>query len=244
MALMAKARVSTSIAWLALPAASAIGCGGPSAAPQGPTRPVAEVPTSEAPAASTRATPFERAAPKHPPIAERHVGALRLGEPLPKSLLGGDLAALYRTTLYADAQPLEGFAFERPPLFATVHGGPYHDFGMASPGEPIPTGMPAEAASLARDGKLTVSMLVVTTPTLETSERIGVGDSFAEMQRAYPQHSVFTLPGLWEEPSCIAKPHEDSTIHFFFAKCAGRGAERFAADEPILRVVILDAGKN
>ncbi len=212
-------------------------CGGP----RERTPVVAEiVPT---PTSGVGASPvaLEDPEPKLPTIGDRRVGDVVIEEPLPSKLAREDLAPLYETSYYADAQPLEGFALRRPPMFVAVAGGPFHPFGMATPGEPIPESMPAEAAERARRGELTVSMIVITDPALVTAEGMGVGKTFADVQRAYPELDAYTFPGLWEEPSCIARPTPTSTIHFFFDGCQlARDGEPFGPDHEVLRVVVID----
>ncbi len=162
------------------------------------------------------------------------IGPLRLGESFPAQLFSADLAKHYRATMYADAQPLEGFLFEEPAVLAVVSGGPFHDVGMASPGDPIPATMPAEAAQRARDGKLLVTMLVVTAPTVTTDRHIRVGSTYAAVLAAYPKIKTVMMPGMWEEPSCIA---EEGNLVFFFARCT-RGTRGFVPDEPVIRIVV------
>ena len=81
-------------------------CGGP----RERTPVVAEiVPT---PTSGVGASPvaLEDPEPKLPTIGDRRVGDVVIEEPLPSKLAREDLAPLYETSYYADAQPLEGFA--------------------------------------------------------------------------------------------------------------------------------------
>lgn len=216
---------------------------GCSAAPDRAT-PVTDVPrlggVVPAPIAS-----LEETAPKPPVVEESRVGDLVLAQALSAARLGGEPAKRYVTTFYADAQPLEGFTFETPPLFAALRGGPFHTFGMENPGEPVPETMAAEAVALAERGELTVQMLVITSAVLRTREGIGVGSSYETVAGAYPKLETLVLPGLWEEPSCIAKPHAASTIHFFFALCAMRdAAQKVGLDEKVIRVVVVDTSSE
>ena len=177
-------------------------------------------------------------------VTEQGVADVVVEEVFPKARVAPDLPERYKTTLYADAQPLEGFLLGPKPFLAVVDGGPYHPFGMASPGEPIPDSMPAEAVKRAQEGKLTVSMIVVSEPGLTTGAGLGVGSTFAQLKKAHPKHSAFTLPGLWEEPSCVAKPTKTSAIHFFYKTCDGKAESLIADDEPAIRIVVRRAGKN
>lgn len=215
------------------------GCASPPAA--NPT-PVADVAPMSAPDPTTAPPPIESPPPKVPRIVERRVGDVAILEPLPARLLTDDLADRYQTSYYADAQPLEGFALPDPPVFAAVDGGPFHPFGMATPGQPIPESMPAEAAARARRGELVVTMIVVTDPRVVTAEGMGVGRTYVDVQRAYPELDAYTFPGLWEEPSCIARPTSESSIHFFFKGCQlARDGQPFEPGDEVLRVVVLVA---
>ena len=212
---------------------------GPLAPPPQPPATVEVKATSDAP----RAVPLRpsSARARDPRITDQGVGAVAIGKPLPAALLGGNLEKHYVTTLYADAQPLEGFRLAEPALVAYVNGGPYHDFGMSSPGEALPDGMAAEAVKLARAGKLTVKMLVITEPSLRTEKKIGVGSSFRDVMTRYAAPVTLRLPGLWEEPTCVAMPVKDSPLWFFFAECASSMGSRelqFDDDAPVIRVVV------
>ena len=101
--------------------------------------------------------------------------------------------------------------------------------------------MPAEAVKRAKAGELLVKMVVVTEPRLRTVEDVGVGSTFKQLGAAYATRVDFTLPGLWEEPSCVAKPSNHSMIHFFMAECEGGTPQH---DATVIRVVVTNAGKN
>lgn len=213
------------------------GCGPP------PERPpvVAEIAPTSPSGTSAAPVALEDPALELPTITERRVGDVVIDQPIPAALLGEELAELYETSYYADAQPLEGFALRRPPMFVAVEGGPFHPFGMATPGQPVPDTMATEAAERAKRGELTVSMIIVTDPALVTAEGMGAGRTYADLQRAYPDLDAYTFPGLWEEPSCIARPTSESTIHFFLDGCQlARDGDPFAPDDKVLRVVVID----
>jgi len=159
-------------------------------------------------------------------------------------LLTADLKKRYEATRYARGEPLEGFRFERPPVFAALRSGPFHAFGIESAEEPALEQMAVEAAALAKEGKLTVSMLVVTSRSLRTQEGIGVGSTYAEARKAHDALVAFPFSALWEDISCIAKPHAKSHIHFFFESCSLTAPPSpdytIRGDASIIRVVIGD----
>lgn len=210
----------------------------PSVPPAPTTPPVVDVTaTSDGP--KEVAVPDVPSAEPEPRISDKGIAGLAPGKPLPAAFLEGDLAKRYVTRFYADAQPLEGFQFSQPPLIAYVDGGPFYDFGMSSPGAPPPEGMAAEAAKLARDGTLKVKMIFITDPSLRTEKKVGVGSTYSDLVARYEAADTMTLPGLFEEPSCIVRPQRDSPIWFFFASCK-RGDEgvEIGADDKVIRVVI------
>jgi hypothetical protein len=151
-------------------------------------------------------------------ITARGVGGLRVGARL--SGLTGDIASRYTTALYADAQPLEGFVLEEPPVFVTVRNGPFAGYGRAHAGEPVPDAIGQRAVELAEAGKLSISTLVVTQKGPKTERGIGVGDSYASFAKAYPGAGTpAKFPPLWEDPTCVIT---QKTLWFFFDRCDER----------------------
>jgi hypothetical protein len=157
------------------------------------------------------------------------IGDLRIGDALPARVAGPELLAQYTTTFYADAQPLEGFTFSDPPVFAAASGGPFARWGMQHPGEAAPEAMRRDAVRLARAGKLAIEMLVITDPRPSTANGAFVSQGFTAFARAYPGVSRNPMPALWEEPSCVA---QQGSLWFFFDHC---GADETAK---IIRIVV------
>ena len=66
-----------------------------------------------------------------PPVATAwliepgRVGVLQLGQPVPAALVTDDLAAHYLARYIADAQPLDGFRLDEPPLTIVLATGPF-----------------------------------------------------------------------------------------------------------------------
>jgi hypothetical protein len=147
-------------------------------------------------------------------ITAQGVGALRVGSRLAGS---PGFENRYTTSFYADAQPLEGFALDEPPVFVAVSNGPFASWGRAHPGETPPYPIRKRALAMARAGKLRVGMLVVTSQTPKTERGVGVGDDYIHFANAYPKASQpATFPGLWEEPSCVVT---QKSLWFFFDRC-------------------------
>ncbi|HKP60747.1 MAG TPA: hypothetical protein VJV78_28660 [Polyangiales bacterium] len=147
-------------------------------------------------------------------ITAKGVGALRVGSRFSGS---PGFENRYTTTFYGDAQPLEGFTLDEPPLFVAVNNGPFVSWGRSHPGQTPPYPIRQRAMALARSGKLRVGMLVVTDPTPKTERGVGVGDDYVVFARAYPKAGQpTTYPGLWEEPSCVIT---QKSLWFFFDRC-------------------------
>lgn len=173
-----------------------------------------------------------------PHIGQGGLGPLRLGQPLPKSLRNAKtLGNKYRTSIYADAQPLEGFEFQELGALAVVQGGPYARWGYAHPDQPVPASIKRQAVKAAVAGKLRVRMLVVTSPLVTTEKGLHAGQTWGEVRAALPGAKVAMLPGLWEEPSCIV---QDGAIALFFQGCVPQKglAAGLADDSRVLRIVV------
>lgn len=161
-------------------------------------------------------------------ITQNAVGPVQLGQPIPKASFAG---ATYKTSFYADAQPLEGFALKDPAILAIVDGGPFMKWGMDHPG--LEPSEKLKKDAMKKGPKLKTSMIIVTSPDVLTDKGAHVGSTFAEVKAAHPDIKTMQLPGMWEEPSCIA---QDKTIHFFFKKCPMQGP--MPDDEKVIRIVV------
>lgn len=148
-------------------------------------------------------------------VTAKGVGAVVLGAPVPEPADG--FAATYESSYYSDAQPLEGFKFSDPPVVAYVKGGPFAKYGYDHVGGAVPAKIKQRAVGLAKAGKLTVDMILVTDPRPKTEHGIGVGDSYATFAQLNPSAAKpHHFPGLWEEPTCMLS---EDTIHYFFDNC-------------------------
>lgn len=169
------------------------------------------------------------AAPAKPAwiISNKGVGNLRANR---KLTLSGEVSDKYQTSFYSDAQPLEGFKLDEPPVFVAVKGGPFAEWGEDHPGEKVIPEVVQHASDLARGGDLRVHMLIVTDPAPKTDRGIGVGDSYATFARAYPTAGTPTrFPTLWEDPTCVITQQK---VWFFFDRCDE------SAKTKIIRIVV------
>lgn len=202
-----------------------------------------------APPGGAAASPSSLAAPLVPPpravpradalpnaswrITPKAIANVRLGSKLTAAQLAGpELESRYAASYYSDAQPLEGFVLYDPPVLALVQGGPFAPWGRRNPGEPVPAELKANALLLARAGKLTVHMLVVTDPRPKTAAGISVGADYPTFAKAYRKARPSPFPALWEEPSCVAK-HDG--LWFFFDRCDS------LPDAKLIRIVLRSA---
>jgi hypothetical protein len=238
---------------LALCAALAVnGCGLENPFASVKPRPRTVVHDSPEPDAAGRgaaATPKSLAAPLVPPpravpradalpnaswrITPKAIANVRLGSKLSAAQLAGpELETRYAATYYADAQPLEGFVLYDPPVLALVQGGPFAPWARKNVGEPVPPDVKSNALLLARAGKLSVQMLVVTDPRPKTAAGISVGADYPAFAKAYPKARPSPSPALWEEPSCVAK-HDG--LWFFFDRCDS------LPDAKLIRIVLRTA---
>jgi hypothetical protein len=148
-------------------------------------------------------------------ITQKGIGSLRPGARLLPS--GDDLAARYITATYSTGQPIEGFAFEEPPVFIAVRNGPFASWGRAHRNEPVPEAIQQRAVEQALAGKLAISMLIVMEKGPKTDRGIGIGDSYASFAKAYPGAGTpAKFPPLWEDPTCVIT---QKTLWFFFDRC-------------------------
>lgn len=148
-------------------------------------------------------------------ITPEGIGDLRLGGLLAEP--GNGFEDSYHTAFYGDRQPLEGFVFSDPPVFAVFKDGPFSVWGANHVGRPAPEAIQTRAVALASANRFKVEMLVITDPRPETEAGISVGDDYAEFARAYPRAPApDAFVGLWEHPSCMVSR---DTIWFFFDRC-------------------------
>jgi hypothetical protein len=188
-------------------------------------------PSADAPGDAAAAAPTDAAsspsAPADPTITEDGVGPLRVGRMVPERFRDRALLrAAYVTTFYSDAQPLEGFTFDDPPVTVYVRGA-FHDWGYAHPGQSAPERVRAATIEAAIAGHARVEMIVVRSPRLKTARGIAAGDSIDDFRRAYPALTIGAMPALWEEPSHVALMGK---LVFFFTPTRDR----------VLRIVIMD----
>lgn len=159
------------------------------------------------------------------------VGPVHLGRPLPGELLAGDLAARYLLRYVADAQPLEGFRFDAPPLVAAIAGGPFARKVEAEGAiEPAADAYRTAAEKAARDGAR-VHLLMVHGAGPKTRAGVGVGSSLPALRAAYPDLALQPVPPTLGGDECVGTTAALPGVRFLLASC--RAAENGAA---VLRI--------
>ena len=158
------------------------------------------------------------------------VGAVALGRPLPKELLGEGLEARYIARYYGDAQPLEGFRLDAPPLTVVIEGGPFAKKAAEEPVEPTPDPYRADGAKAAREGAK-VRAVLVHGPGPVTAAGVGVGTALPALKAAYPDLALRPVPQTLGGDECVADSAQLKDVRFIFASC--QAAESGA---PVLRI--------
>ncbi|MCC6522652.1 MAG: hypothetical protein IT373_08340 [Polyangiaceae bacterium] len=203
-------------------------CRGPAAEPATPPpRVVTAVLPAETAAAS--ATPSADELPPAPPparaactppgcwvIDDGGVGELRLGAPLALADLGPEPAKRFFARTIADAQPVEGFRLDAPPLAVAVRPR---------------MGTAAGALGLARQGRLLVAAVYVEGPGPETARGAGVGATLGDLARLHGAPKPHDVPPTWGHDECAVAVPDLENVWFYFESC-----ERARGGAPSVRV--------
>lgn len=162
-------------------------------------------------------------------IGSEGVGAVALGKPLPKDLLGEGLEARYVARYIGDAQPFEGLRFDQPPLTAVFDGGPFARKAAEEAIEPSPEPFRAAGAQAARGG-VRVRAVLIHGAGPKTAAGLGVGAALSALRAAYPDLAVRQVPATLGGDECVAESAQLKNVRFVFASCSaadgGRGAIR------------------
>ena len=170
------------------------------------------------PAATTPPTP--KPAPPAWPIEPGRVGALELGKPLPEALLTADLETRYIARYFADAQPLEGFRYDDPPLTVVLESGPFAKYldEVDEPRDPPLDQLRGKALEAARTVAIKRVMIDGEGPV--TKAGAGVGSTLEALKSAYPDIQLRPLPETFGDDLCIATTKSLANVAFVFASCA------------------------
>jgi hypothetical protein len=153
-------------------------------------------------------------------IAAGKVGPVRLGEPLPKELLGDGAALRYFARYVADGRVFEGFALENPALEAGIAGGPLsRHVKIHGVVEPPVDSLREAGVKAARQGAR-VDGIVIRNADLRTESGLGVGSTLAEIEAAHGKAARLPAPPTFGDDLCNVRVEALPGVSFVFASCA------------------------
>jgi len=169
-------------------------------------------------------------------VEDRKAGTVELGKPMPHALLRQNLEKYYVADYIADAQPVDAFKFEDPPLTVEIENGP---FTLASKrgesmGTPRSERYRDNAVKVARDGAL-VRTIRVTGAGLTTKQGIGVGSTLSDLKKAYPDFKNSPAPETLGNDTCFGHTKSLPSVSFIFETCA-----KADQGQPVLRIDLWD----
>ncbi len=159
-------------------------------------------------------------------IESGHVGPAELGKPMPK--LVADLGTHYKARLIADGVAVDTFVFDDPPLTFVVEG-PFTQ-ATESTADGATEKYRAKAVEAARGG-VPLEAVLITAAGPKTAAGIGVGSTFTEVQQAYDDLKLVTLPPTLGNDRCIGTTKQLPGIGFVFETCA-----KAKAGERVIRI--------
>ena len=168
-------------------------------------------------------------------ITPGRVGPLEVGKPLPALLLRRDLAAHYAAAYIADAQAVDTFGFDDPPVTIILASQTFAEFerrgdSTATGPGPATTRLRDKAAEAARRGAIVTRVMIRSAgPATETG--LGVGSTLEQLQRAYADLKLQALPPTLGADQCVAVARSFPRVGFVFTNCS-----KAKQGEPVKRV--------
>lgn len=148
------------------------------------------------------------------------VGALRLGQPLPASVVElGDreLAQRYVAGYLGDGVAYEGFRLEHPPVTVVLARGPFAELDRKGhDGAPPLELLRPRALAAVREGA-TIAAILVHGRGLATAEGFGVGSTLRELEAAYADLRLQRVPPTFGDDRAVATTARLPGVAFCFA---------------------------
>jgi hypothetical protein len=154
-----------------------------------------------------------------------------VGQPLPASWIDDELAAHYVARYIADAQPMDGFRFDDPPLTIVLTTGPFADLDAkgVNPDPPIDK-LRGKAVAAVKRG-VTIRKVMIHGKGPATATGLGVGSALAQLQAAHADLRVGPIPPTLGNDECAADIASMPGVVFLFTTCA-----KAKAGDPATRV--------
>lgn len=151
---------------------------------------------------------------------------------MPAILLRPDLAAHYVARYIADAQPMDAFQFDEPPLTVVLTTGPFAIESLQhAPSSPPPTELLRGKAAAAARGGMPVRAVLVHRAGPATAAGGGVGSTLDALRRAYPDLELTPFPEILGDDTCVARAPSLPGVAFVFETC-----DRAKLGDPAKRV--------
>jgi len=160
-------------------------------------------------------------------IEPGHIGPAELGKPLPDAL-AHELGPRYLARMIGDGQPIDAFQFDDPPL-TVIFDGPYTSANDSGDGATERFRDRAVAAAKTA----AIARIMITGAGPKTAAGIGVGSTHADLQQAYADLKLSSLPATLGKDGCAGTTKQLAGVVFVFENCA-----KAKAGAPVTRIDI------
>lgn len=145
------------------------------------------------------------------------VGSLRLGQPLPSSVVDGDLERRYVAGYLADGVAYDGFRLEHPPVTVVLSRGPFAELDRKGhDGAPPLDLLRPRAIGAVKDGA-TIAAIMVHGRGLATADGLGVGSTLRELEESFRDLRLSPVPPTEGGDRAVATTKLLPGVAFFFS---------------------------